>query len=375
MTLSYFGISLANQQAHPLGNKVRFCTAKELAKVKISHEEYARLLDAVKALPYVNEATLISTCNRFEVIVDIEDSYINSQSLNLIAEIIQKETQSELKFGYLIDKDAKLQIIRTYCGLNSGLIGEDEICAQFNTAFRQAHSMGYIGNKCMSLLEEASSLRRVLNEHIYKQQVSYCDVAIQKSFEKFGFPRIDTKLNSIAVLGSGSTTQRSCLSLIKLGIDPQRITVIHRISHSSVQIENIKTSSSLQGINHMRSKNGYHTDKVKDSVLDSDLVIFGIDTKNPVIEFPATYKGKIIDFNSNPSCSFEQGFKSDNYIANLELDSFVRSFSVEQSKNRAFLRRIKIAEDFINESLDMDELHQIEAISTKFFSDRKLVHS
>ena len=69
MTLVYMGLSLPNRVNNPLMDKVAFCNNPVLNSVKVSHDEYARLLDAIKNIYYVNELTLISTCNRFELIL------------------------------------------------------------------------------------------------------------------------------------------------------------------------------------------------------------------------------------------------------------------------------------------------------------------
>ena len=57
----------------------------------------------------------------------------------------------------LLENEARLQVLRTYCGLNSGLVGESEICLQVNGAFKQALSLGLIEENAMKLLKKLKS--------------------------------------------------------------------------------------------------------------------------------------------------------------------------------------------------------------------------
>lgn len=349
MQLVYLGISLPNYLRNPLKENIHFCTAEELSYVKISHDEYANFLEAIKSLSYVEEVALVSTCNRFKILLHIDESGNLDSKLDEVRYLVSKLTNSQIRFNCLLGDDAKLQAYRTYCGLNSGLVGEDEICSQINTSLRQAAAMGFAGELTLKLLDDCLKLRGIIDKKVYQDyKVSYCDVAIKKSFEKFNYHYSDVQnLKKIIVLGSGSTTKKSCLALMKFGIKPGSITVIHRSSSSSVPIENLRSLPELEGINFVRSKDGYHHNKTINAVKDADLIVFGIDTKRPVLEFSKNEEAKIIDFNSNPSCTFEPGFNYKNYVSNLEADSFVRSFAGAQVENPEFSERLKVAENIL----------------------------
>jgi glutamyl-tRNA reductase len=347
MVLLYYGISLANQIDHPLTGKIKYCSSEELSKVKIPHDEYCTFLDKIKALDTVEELSLISTCNRFEIIIYLNRENFKEALVEEIGQLIYQETGSCVYLGTLFDHEAKLQFLRTFSGLNSALIGENEVCTQISTSFRQAAAMGYLGKKGIKLLEDAIKLRNILDLEIYYEAISYCDVALRKALNK-----LDPDGNSfkkIVLFGSGNTTRKSCESLLKQAYSPKNITVIHRISCSSEQVENIKSIEGLDEINFVRSKHGYHVDKVKDILSSSDLLISGIDTKTPVIELPSNSRLKVIDFNSNPTCSFAEGFNRSQNISIQQLDNFVREFSLEKSQDFDFHRRIKIAENIIRD--------------------------
>lgn len=349
MALVYLGISLPNSLKNPLQGLMKFCTAEELRKTKISHDQYCAFLTEIKKLEFIDEIALVSTCNRFELLVLLDNELNREAKIAELTKTVKEQTKSEADFNCLINDDAKMQVLRTYAGLNSGLIAEDEICTQINAGFRQSAQMGFAGQKFLSLLDEAIELREIVDKNIYQDyKVSYCDVALKKCLDKFNIlPRDLTEQQKIVVLGSGSTAKKSCISLLKLGAQKESITVVHRISKSSVQIENIKAVPELRDINFVRSKDGYRADKVKDILADADLVVFGIDTSSPVVEFAESYAAKIVDFNSNASCSFEAGFDFRNYVSNIEADSFVRYYASEQAEKPEFVNKIKLAETLI----------------------------
>lgn len=343
--------------------KLNFCTAEELVDVKISHDEYCNFLRAIKTIPEVKEMTIVSTCNRFETLLDVDDSFAEQDLLKL-RKVIAEITGSNIDFNYLLDDDARLQIIRTYAGLNSGLVLEDEICAQMGTSIRQSAMMGFAGPSLSAVLEDSIKTRKFLEAELFDgYDISYCDIALTKSFEKFGYQASDiASLTNVMVLGSGSTSKKSCLSLIKLGVKPQSITVMHRISKSAVQIEDIKSCPELAGVNFVRSKDGYHVDKAKEIMNGAELVVFGIDTKKTVADFAKDCKTKIVDFNSNASCGFETGYDMENYVSNLDADSFVRRFSSMQIEDDSFVDKIKTAEQVITSFIKTGKLEINETV-------------
>ncbi|MBT6843227.1 MAG: hypothetical protein HOA17_05450 [Candidatus Melainabacteria bacterium] len=347
MALAYLGISLSNQIKNPLRDQLGEYSNQELLQSKLSHDEYSLLLDGLKIFDFVQELALITTCNRFELLVFIEDGQDSHDNINKLREAISSVNKSETHLDYLKDDDAKLQFLRTYAGLNSGLIGEDEICMQIEIAFKQCFHMEYLGKQGIQLLHDAQSLRSTINEYIYQERVSYCTVAIESALKHFG----TNHFSNIIIAGSGSTAHQSSLSLVKLKQDPNNFTLAHRISSSSSQISNIKASTVLEGMSYLRCKHGYHSQKMKDLVQDADLVILGIDSRLPSIHFTKHNKTPVIDFSSKPSLSFDDDASQINYLSSPQLDQYVRYYSERRMNQIGFMAKIELAEALIAKSL------------------------
>ncbi|MDA0772892.1 MAG: hypothetical protein O3C63_08115 [Cyanobacteria bacterium] len=348
MALAYLGISLPNQIKNPLRDQLGQYSNQELLQSKLSHDEYSLLLDGLKIFDFVKELALITTCNRFELLVIIEDGQDSQVNINKLRGAISSVNKSEIVLDYLKDDDAKLQFLRTYCGLNSGLVGEDEICMQIGIAFKQCFHMEYLGKQGIQLLRDAQALRSTIDEYIYQERVSYCTVAIESALKHFG----TNHFSNIVIAGSGSTAHQSSLSLVKLKQDPNKFTLAHRISSSSSQISNIKASTVLEGMSYLRCKHGYHSQKMKDLIQDADLVIFGIDSRLPSIHFTKHNKTPVIDFSSKPSLSFDDDASKINYLSSPQLDQYVRNYSERRMNQIGFMAKIELAEALIAKSLE-----------------------
>lgn len=351
MPLLYLGISLKNQQKHPLADEIKFCTNQELISTKVSHDEYPLLLDTIKALGFVDELSLISTCNRFEIICYIHEQNLTQANIDLIQSAIRSITRSETILGQLIGAKAEYQFLRTFCGLNSGLIGESEISQQIEISIRQALVMGYMARQGAELLDKAIKLRAIITERIYKERVSYCQVGLLTALQGLKLQSI----NKAVVMGSGSTAHESCKALVDYGLPSSSIYLAHRISSSSGQISKIKSTPGLENMNYLRSKYGYHTDKIKLFVSDADLLVFAIDSKNPVMEFSRNYRVKIVDFNSKPSCSFEAGADLSSYVSGERLDDYVRSYSRDRLQDPEFCQSIELVDTTIANALGVQD--------------------
>jgi glutamyl-tRNA reductase len=349
MSFNYLGISLNNLVENPISS-IRYCNTEELLDVKISHEDFPFLLDSIKELEFVEEVSLVSTCNRFELYF-FTDTAIDNKQLGTIRNIISSLNKSSVDLNFLSDRDAELHFIRTYCGLNSGLVSEQEIIMQIDIAFRQSLAMEYLGKRGEYLLNFAANLRKRLDEPtIFAGGFSYCNVAIQEAFKRLAIRSFKDK--KFCVLGSGGTALKSVMSLMKLGVPDSNIKVIHRISSSSNQVAAFKE---LGDFEFMRAKNGYHVERVKNSIYLSDVTIFGIDSKLPVINLDANLKNNIIDFNTKSSCTFSLGYDLSNYLSAQELEAIVREFSDKNLNNEGFKSKIALAENYIS-SMTADTL-------------------
>ena len=106
-------------------------------QVAYSGEDVARALAQLQALEGVDEALLLSTCNRTEF-------YLIGQQdgRNHLQEWLRQDRRLGENFAESLftkdDEDAIRHIFRVACGLDSMVLGEPQILGQLKDAFRYA---------------------------------------------------------------------------------------------------------------------------------------------------------------------------------------------------------------------------------------------
>jgi len=137
MSIALLGI---NHRSAPLSIRER---------LSISHGEEGKILEALKNIPHVREVMYLSTCNRFEVLVNTKSGDAIEEDLK--AFIISQGNLSPEEMGkclYLYrDEDAVRHLFRVASSLDSMIMGEPQILGQVKDAYRlcvrQKHPVSY----------------------------------------------------------------------------------------------------------------------------------------------------------------------------------------------------------------------------------------
>ena len=147
-----------------------------------------------------DECVIIQTCNRVEVYVAAKSpdeagilrQWVNSAGLQ------EKDLASvEVQVG----KDAIMHLMRLASGLDSLVVGEDQILGQVRRAFEFARSNSYASANLAMIFDKAlkvgSKVRTVTG--INKGNVSIASVAVNLADEYFD----DMKAKKVMLIGSG----------------------------------------------------------------------------------------------------------------------------------------------------------------------------
>lgn len=158
------------------------------------------LLNKLVNIPAVNEAAILSTCNRTEI-------YCDTAEPELLAQWLAKEHQlpqeSLSPFFYLHKGDQGIKhTLRVASGLDSMMLGEPQILGQMKQAYQQACRLGAVKTQLRPVFEyifSASKRIRTLSG-IGTNPISVAYAAVQLIGRLFN----DTPLN-IFLIGSGDT--------------------------------------------------------------------------------------------------------------------------------------------------------------------------
>ena len=128
-------------------------------KVVFAGEEVAYALRDVRDIDGVDEAVLLSTCNRTEFYVMADDDARRRLQAWLHDEHNLDPSFADTLFE-LDDDKAIRHIFRVACGLDSMVLGEPQILGQLKDAFREAQDAGTIGKDLSRLFQHTFSVAK-----------------------------------------------------------------------------------------------------------------------------------------------------------------------------------------------------------------------
>ena len=173
-------------------------------QVAYAGDEVPRALARLVALDGVNEAVLLSTCNRTEFYVIGDNS-----SRDQLKEWLHDDR--ELGDGFaeslftMDDEDAIRHIFRVACGLDSMVLGEPQILGQLKDAFRYAQQANTLGSDLSRLFQHTFAVAKKIrtDTEIGASPVSVASAAVNLAQQFFaGF-----KKHTALLVGAGVTIE------------------------------------------------------------------------------------------------------------------------------------------------------------------------
>ncbi len=162
-------------------------------------------LTEIRSMANLNECVLLQTCNRVELFAVSKDGEktgkILSEYLVKRAGNMVKEASEAIEVSF--DQDTLRHILRIASGLESMIVGEDQILGQVWDAYLEAESLGTAGPVLRTVFNKAVNVgRRVRNETgINKGAISIGSAAVELAESLLG------TLNGkkVLVIGAGET--------------------------------------------------------------------------------------------------------------------------------------------------------------------------
>ncbi|NUS38666.1 MAG: glutamyl-tRNA reductase [Lysobacter sp.] len=190
MTLVALGI---NHQTAPVHLRERVAFADAMLP---------QALSALQALPGVQEAALLSTCNRTELYAVADEPGALAEWLASHAEL------GDDLHAYLYRHeggDAARHLFRVATGLDSLVLGEPQILGQVKHAWATARAAGALGNQLDRLFQQAfvTAKRARTDTRIGANPVSVASAAVRLAQESFARPQDSVVL----LIGAGETIE------------------------------------------------------------------------------------------------------------------------------------------------------------------------
>ena len=184
-------------------------------QVVFAGDEVPRALERLAALDGIDEAVLLSTCNRTEFYVIGQDAARERLRDWLHDDRHLSDGFSESLFT--LDDDAAIRhIFRVACGLDSMVLGEPQILGQLKDAFRYAQQADTLGSNLSRLFQHTFAVAKKIrtDTEIGASPVSVASAAVHLAQQFFaGF-----KKHTALLVGAGVTIELVAKHLVSHGI-------------------------------------------------------------------------------------------------------------------------------------------------------------
>ena len=193
-------------------------------RAAIGDERLADALVALKGVDAVNEAAIVSTCNRTEIycgmletdaapVIDWMHRYLQQPGHQLDPYLFRHANQ-----------DVVRHLMRVCSGLDSMVLGEPQILGQMKQAYRNAAEAGTVGVELSPLFQSAFSVAKQVRTDtaIGTSPVSVAFAAVSLARQIFA----DFSRHHALLIGAGETIQLTARHLQSAGIG--NITIANR---------------------------------------------------------------------------------------------------------------------------------------------------
>lgn len=302
----------------------------------------------IKDLDSVTEYVIVRTCNRFEVYTSCSD---NREMVKALDHLIKTTVPSSNIAYVLEDRDSIKHLFRVVCGLDSLIVGEDQIQHQVRECYMKAKADGHVKSMLTRLFDKAMVVgKRVRSETaLNKGAVSVGSASVELAESKIG----DLNGKSITILGAGDMA-----SVIAKNLTGKNI--------GTVFVSNRTYSRALELADELGGT-AVSMARMNDAIADSDLVLVATSAPHTVVhrenveEAMRNRPGRkllIIDV------SIPRNVDEDVVgVPNVELDTMdsLQSIAAQNAKRRA--DEISSAERIISQELIKIDVEQKEQIA------------
>lgn len=246
-----------------------------LEQLSTDEAEQAKIIDKVLQSSLVTEAMVLSTCNRVEVYAVVEAFH---GGLSVIGQVLSEHSGMSLndltKYAYVRYAEAAVEhLFAVTSGLDSAVIGEQQVLGQVRRAYASAESNHTVGRTLHELAQRALSVgKRVHTETgIDAAGASVVSVALGMA---------ETKLSggltgrTAAVVGAGAMGALAGAHLVRAGIER-----VHVVNRSLPRARRLAHNLTEQGV----VADAVPLDHLSEALADADVVVSSTGAVRPVV--------------------------------------------------------------------------------------------
>ncbi len=199
---------------------------------KLGQKAPEDLLRMMCRLPGVKECAVLSTCNRVEIYTVTDDMEATWQAMAVLIDGMMPFDANANLVLYMNGKESVGHILRVASGLESLILGEDQIQGQVKAAYKLAVQEGTMGTVLSIVFRKAISVgKKVRTEtKVNKGAVSVGSAAVELAEARLG----DLSDRNILVIGAGEVATLIARHLAGKG--PKAVFVSNRTYSKAVEL-------------------------------------------------------------------------------------------------------------------------------------------
>lgn len=254
-----------------------------LEQLTADESEHSKLVARILESPLVSEAMLLSTCNRVEVYAVVEAFH---GGLSAIGQVLAERSGLSIgdltRHAYVRYSDAAVEHLFTVAsGLDSAVIGEQQVLGQVRRAYAGAEANRSVGRVLHDLVQRALAVgKRVHAETaIDAAGASVVSVALDIAAAQLGGDALTGR--TATVVGAGSMGALSAAHLVRAGV--RRITIVNR---SLPRAQRLARSVAEHGVLAEASS----LDELPVAMAEADIVISCTGSVRPVVSLADVHR-------------------------------------------------------------------------------------
>ncbi|KAF8672457.1 hypothetical protein HU200_049669 [Digitaria exilis] len=211
-----------------IGLSVHTAPVEMREKLAVAEELWPRAIQELTGLNHIEEAAVLSTCNRMEIYV-VALSW--NRGIREVVDWMSKKSgipASELRehLFMLRDSDATRHLFEVSAGLDSLVLGEGQILAQVKQVVRSGQNSGGLGKNIDRMFKDAITAgKRVRSEtNISSGAVSVSSAAVELALMKL--PKTEALSARMLLIGAGKMGKLVIKHLIAKGC--KKVVVVNR---------------------------------------------------------------------------------------------------------------------------------------------------
>ncbi len=238
-------------------------------KITFPGDEEGRVTRSFADLDGIEEAMILSTCNRAEIIVTAEDAVESrARLIDAIGSVHGLDPEPFIPFLYVKEgEDAILHVFRVAASLDSMVVGEPQILGQVKEGYRRAANVNATGPILNRLMHRAFfTAKRVRSETgVGMAAVSVAYVAVELARKILG----ELSDKAVLLIGAGEMAELAATHLA--GQVERPIVVINRTLENACNLARSLSGAALS------------MEQLEEGLVAADVVITSTGSCEPVI--------------------------------------------------------------------------------------------